>query len=133
MAPAASFTTQVTPASTRFFTVSPCRIYDSRLAGLPFAAGEVRRLTLAGLCGLSPTTRAVAINVTAVGVSGGGSLSVAPGGTAGAAAGGPNWKNGQTRAASAIVGVDTAGAVDVSCQAVSGATHLVIDVAGYFE
>jgi hypothetical protein len=128
----ASFTTQVTPASTGFFPVSPCRVYDSRLADLPFAAGEVRRLTLAGLCGLPPTARAVAINVTAVGVSGGGSLSVAPGGTAGAAAGGPGWKGGQARAESTIMGVDTAGAVDVSCQAVDGAAHLVIDVAGYF-
>jgi len=133
VAPAASFTTQVTPASTRFFAVQPCRVYDSRLANLPFAAGEVRRLTLTGLCGLPLTARAVAINVTAVGVSGGGSLSVAPGGIAGAAAGGPSWKNGQARAASTIIGIDTAGAVDVSCQAVAGAAHLVIDVAGYFE
>ncbi len=133
MAPAASFTAQVTPASTRFFTVSPCRIYDSRPANLPFAAGEVRRLTLTGLCGLPATARAVAMNVTAVGVSGGGTLSVAPGGIAGAAAAGPSWKNGQTRAASTIVGIDTAGAIDVSCQSAAGATHLVIDVAGYFE
>jgi hypothetical protein len=134
MAPAASFTTQVTPASTRFFAVQPCRVYDSRTANLPFAAGEVRRLPLGGLCGLPPTARAVAMNVTAVGVSGGGSLSVAPGGIApGAAASGPSWMNGQVRAASTIVGVDAAGAVDVSCQAVAGAAHLVIDVAGYFE
>jgi hypothetical protein len=132
-APAAFFTIRVTPASTRFFSVSPCRTYDSRGANLPLTAGEVRRLPLAGHCGLPLTARAVAMNVTAVGISGGGLLSVAPGGTAGAAAGGPNWKNGQTRAASTIVGVDTAGAVDVSCQAVTGAAHLVIDVAGYFE
>jgi Putative Ig domain len=131
--PAASFTFQVTPAATMFFPVPPCRIYDSRTANLPFAAGEVRRLTLAGLCGLPPTARAVAMNVTAIGVSGGGSLSVAPGGIAGAAAGGPTWKNRQTRAASTIMGVDAAGAVDVTCQAASGAAHLVIDVAGYFE
>jgi hypothetical protein len=127
------FTTQVTPVSTQFFPVSPCRIYDSRLADRPFAAGEVRRLTLAGLCGLSPTARAVAMNITAVGVTGSGSLSVAPGGVAGAAAGGPSWQNEQVRAASTIVGVDSTGAVDVSCQAASGAAHLVIDVAGYFE
>ena len=133
VAPAATFRTQVTPASTQFFPVSPCRIYDSRTANVPFAAGEVRRLTLAGLCGVSPTARAVAMNVTAVGASGGGYLSVAPGGSAGAAAAGPAWKNGQTRAANTIVGIDATGAVDVSCQAVSGAAHLVIDVAGFFE
>jgi hypothetical protein len=132
-APAATFTTQVTPASTLFVPVTPCRIYDSRTAGLPLGAGEVRRLTLSGQCGVPPAARAVAMNVTAVGVSGDGSLSVAPGGSAGAAAGGPSWSGGQVRAASTIVGVDATGAVDVSCQAVSGAAHVVIDVAGYFE
>jgi hypothetical protein len=60
-------------------------------------------------------------------------FSAAPGGIAGAAAGGPAWKNGQKRAASTIVGLDAAGAVDVSCQSADGAADLVIDVAGYFE
>ena len=132
-APVATFTTRVTPATTRFFAVSPCRAYDSRIANLALAPGEVRRLVLAGLCGVPATARAVAMNVTAIGLSGSGLLSVAPGSTVGASASGPGWKSAQTRAASVVVGVDAAGAVDVSCRSAAGAAHLVIDVAGYFE
>ncbi|MEO8584862.1 MAG: Ig domain-containing protein, partial [Acidobacteriota bacterium] len=132
-APAASLTTRVTPAATLFFSTSPCRIYDSRVSNVPIAAGEVRRLTLTSSCGLPSTARAVALNVTAVGVSGAGSLSVSPGGITATAAAGPAWKGDQIRAASTIVGMDATGAVDVSCESVTGSANFVIDVSGYFQ
>lgn len=131
-APATTFVVVVAPASTRFFPVFPCRAYDSRISGPPLAAGERRRIVLAGLCGLPSTARAIAMNVTAVALSGGGSVSVTPGGSGGVGAG-PSWITGQIRASSSIVGFAEGGGVDVSCQMTAGAVHLVIDVAGYFE
>ena len=131
--PGATLNAFVTPARTGFFPITPCRIYDSRSANAPLVAGETRRLLLGGLCGVPVTARAVAMNVTAVGISGSGSVTVVPAGIAGVPGGGPGWKNRQVRAASVIMGVDETGSVDASCHGAGGVTHLVVDVAGYFE
>jgi hypothetical protein len=132
-APPASFQGLVVPVPTSFVPLTPCRVADTRLSGGTLAPGEVRRLTLAGSCGIPATARAVALNVTAVGVSGAGLVSVTPGGTSGPAHSGPSWSGSGVRAANAVIGLAAGGAADVSCDSPGGAVHVVIDVSGYFE
>jgi PKD domain len=52
------------PAGMEFFTVPPCRVFDSR-SGDPLRAG-FRFLRVAGLCGIPADARAVSANLTVV-------------------------------------------------------------------
>src|SRR5690606_25709749 len=63
-----------------FYTITPCRILDTRLPGQggPLVSGEPRTVAAVGRCGLLPGMRALAINVTGVAPTGGTSLSVGP-------------------------------------------------------
>src|SRR5262249_27019563 len=71
-----------------FYTLTPCRIADTRNAAGPWggpalSAAAVRSFVLAGRCGIPVTARAVALNVTVTqGASGPGLLTLYAGGTA---------------------------------------------------
>ena len=55
------------PAAVELYTLSPCRLVDTRAAQAPaLAASERRVFPVAGVCGVPPTATAVAVNVTAV-------------------------------------------------------------------
>ena len=49
-----------------FFTLTPCRVYDSRLQSGPLAAGETRTVSMSGLCGIPANASAVAVNLSVV-------------------------------------------------------------------
>jgi hypothetical protein len=116
-----------------FFTVTPCRVVDTRGANGPaLGAGTSRTFGLTGFCGLPPTARAVAANITAVPSSAGylvfyradepvGSNSTI------------NFSAGVTRANNAVLPLGTGGDVGVFCGVATGSVHLAIDVVGYFE
>src|SRR5215510_10918737 len=68
-----------------YFTVPPCRIADTRLAGGPLAAGSTRDFHVVGTglatqggsssgCGIPTTARAAMVNLTAVNPAGPGDL-----------------------------------------------------------
>ncbi|HEV7515676.1 MAG TPA: DUF5060 domain-containing protein, partial [Thermoanaerobaculia bacterium] len=87
-----------------FFSVSPCRLYDTRRAGNGpvLAGGEVRIWKAAGTCGIPAGATALSANVTVTGSTGQGALRLWPGGTP------PtppvvNFGPGQTRANTAIL------------------------------
>jgi hypothetical protein len=125
----------------RFFTVAPCRLYDSRNdpAG-PLAGGQVRVLSAVGFAGncslLTPAAKALAINVTAIGATAGGSLSLYPGDVAAPTASTLNFAAGQTRANNMLLRLATnaAGTFAVRAGMPAGSTtHFVVDVSGYFD
>jgi hypothetical protein len=121
------------PAS--FFTVTPCRLADTRQAvgasgGPALQQGAVRTLTVSGLrCGVPAGALAVAVNATAVGAAAGGHLTLFPAGQAVPPTSTVNFGAGQVRANNAVVPVGTNG--EVAALAAS-AVHLVLDVTGYF-
>ncbi len=89
---------------------------------------------IVGQCGIPPTARAVAVNLTVTGPTGGGSLRA----YAAFPASLPttsvlNFTAGVTRANNAIVALSAAGQIAVFNGMASGTTHLVLDVVGYFE
>ncbi len=125
--------------SLTFYTLTPCRVIDTRRsagadAGAPaLAPGETRTVATAGKCGIPPTAAGISANVTVTGPAGAGNLVLYA-----ADVGLPNantlsFSAGQTRACQDLVGL----AVDASgfkvTNASAGSAHLVLDVNGYFE
>jgi hypothetical protein len=122
----------------RFFTVAPCRLVDTRnpagpLGGPALAAMTTRNFPVTGSCGIPSTARSISLNVTVTGSSGFGDLRVFPTSASGITSSTINWRTGQTRANNAIVGLGTNGNVTVWCVMPTGATHVILDVNGYFE
>jgi hypothetical protein len=91
-----------------------------------------REFPVALRCGLPATARAVALNVTATGPSDYGYLVLFPGIYAPFASA-LNFRPGQTRANSAVIGLTAVGGVTVGAGQFSGSVHVVVDVSGYFE
>jgi hypothetical protein len=128
----------VASAPSRFFTVTPCRLADTRLGpgplgGPALAAGATRSFTAAGHCGVPPSARAVVVNATATVPSGLGNLTLFPAGGAVPVASNVNYGPEETRANGAIVRLGAGGQISVRCTQASGTAHLVLDVTGYFE
>jgi len=131
---AASFVASFTPTSgTDFFTVTPCRVADTRNGGPPLSNAP-RDFTISQQCGIPITASAVAFNVTVVGPSVDGLLIVHPGGTSLPSSSTINFRAGRTRANNAIIPLGNSGNVTVApFLSGSGAVHLILDVFGYFE
>ncbi len=121
-----------------FYTITPCRVVDTRqpngpFGGPPLGAGAVRSFPIAGQCGVPADAKAVAANVTVVGPSATGSLRVGPNGIVSNTST-ISFNPGQVRASNAVVGLtgNPLGATWVQSIG-SGNTNLLIDVSGYFK
>jgi hypothetical protein len=133
--------TYVAPPVTGFYTVTPCRIVDTRGAAGPtggpaLAGGAVRTFPIAGNCGIPADATAVAINVTVIAPTAAGDLRVYPAGITPPAVSTISFSSGQTRANNAILGLNdtTPGSLDVDADLAAGAmAHLLLDVTGYFK
>jgi Leucine-rich repeat (LRR) protein len=121
------------PAS--FYTVAPCRAYDSRSPAWasPLGAGTYTQLAIGGRCGIPATAEAVSLNVTVVSPSGGGHLRLYASGTPPPGTSSISYDSGQTRANNAVVSLGVDGAVVVYVSQPSGTAHVVLDVTGYFQ
>jgi hypothetical protein len=123
--------------ATDFYTVTPCRVFDTReltgpTLGAPLACGSVRTFMVAGECGVPASATAVSLNVTGTGSTVQGNLRLFAGGTLVPVVSTLNYATGQTRANNAVTALGTGGQISVLCSP-SGATHVVLDVNGYFE
>ncbi len=144
--PARSATLAVTgfdvppPPATRFFTLQPCRILDTRDPDGPFggpalAAGSDRAFAVAGRCAIPPTAKAISANVVALGSAQAVNLT-----TYAADLPAPNVTTvqtgaGKTRASATIIGLaaDGTGRFAARSTAPAGKVHVIVDVNGYFE
>jgi hypothetical protein len=125
------------PAPTAFHTLPPCRIVDTRNAPGPYgapalSAGGVRSFALTSQCGIPPTAKSVAANLTVTQPTAGGHLTVFPAGSVPPLASAINFSAGQTRANNSVLRLGDGGAVWV-LSATSGTVHLILDVTGWFE
>jgi hypothetical protein len=127
--------------ATDFYTVSPCRVLDSRAPsgpwlGQPLHGQEERSVTVVGgACLVPATAKAVSFNVTATAATVNGNLRLYPAGT-------PrplffstvNFTAGVNRANNGVVGVGVGGALTIFFSGgASESVHVVLDVNGYFE
>jgi hypothetical protein len=119
-----------------YHTITPCRLVDTRgptgdYGGPALVAGANRTIDVdGGSCGVPPTATAVFLNVTAVDPSGSGNLRLWPTGAPLPNTSTLNFNTFQTRGNNGIVKLDGNRAFDIRS---NQATHVIIDVAGYFE
>jgi hypothetical protein len=114
-----------------YFTVTPCRAFDSRNAS-PFAAGSQTAVPLVGQCGIPSGASAVSLNVTVTEATDQGNLRLFANGDPLPSASTLNYIAGQNRANNAVVSLSPAGAAAVKVTQASGTVHVVLDVTGYF-
>jgi len=118
------------PLPLDFFTLIPCRVVDTRLAGGPLVAGIERTFPFGGACGIPSTAAAVSVNVAVTAPTAAGNVRLYPAGSAVPNSSTINYAAGQTRSNNAVVGLSGAGELAAQCQP-SGSTHLIVDVNGY--
>jgi len=124
-----------TTCPSSFFTVTPCRVADTRgsvgpYGGPALSTGVERVFVVAGQCQIPPTAKAVSVNVTVTQPGAPGFVVLYPGGSPAPPVSAINFAAGQTRANNAIVPLGAGGTLAV----VSAApTHFILDVNGYFE
>jgi hypothetical protein len=120
-----------------YYTVTPCRIFDTREAFLggpsALAAGSTTVVQVAGHCEVPLTARATAINVTITAASRSGYLTLFLDGTARPLVSAINYGAGQTRGNHALATLGTSGALKVFVGQSSGNVHVIIDVTGYLR
>ncbi|HEV7669860.1 MAG TPA: N-acetylmuramoyl-L-alanine amidase, partial [Thermoanaerobaculia bacterium] len=118
----------------RFYTLPPCRTLDTRSGPPPFSGG-VYQAHIAGHCGVPSTAEAVAANISAVGPTGPGFVTVWPANLSSPGTSTINFGLGQTRTNNAILRLSTDGTGDIRYSPAvigNGSVHLIIDVSGYF-
>jgi Tol biopolymer transport system component len=126
------------PPGRDYFTVPPCRLFDSREpgSGPALASGVARTLSVHGLCAVPETARAVAVNLTVTQPSGPGHLALHPGDGSLPSTSTINFGAGQTRANHAVLSLALDGTGSLAVTPVvlgNGTVHVIVDVVGYFE
>jgi len=132
--------------SRRFYTLTPCRVVDTRgpngpLGGPVLASGAARIFPLlSGACGIPATAKALALNITAVTASGYGFLTVYPGDAPFPGSSTLNFDPAHALGtlannADVALSLDGQGNVAVVADVVGGnnTVHLIIDVNGYYQ
>jgi hypothetical protein len=125
-------------AATSFFTLTPCRLVDTRgnapITGGAMSAGQQRTWTLAGNCGVPAGATSVSANVTIASPTASGELVLYPGNAFPLGTNNVHFTVNQTRANNAILELSTSGngTVGVINQSF-GSVHVVVDVNGYFD
>jgi len=127
------------PEPLAFFTLTPCRLVDTRQAAGPLGGpmlagnGAKRLFTVGGSCGVPADARAVAANVTIVSPSAPGDLRIGPAGI-GDRTSTINFRAGQVRANNVVLSLTGNPLGEIAVQAdVAGSTHFLVDVSGYFK
>lgn len=125
----------VTPSPYSFYTLTPCRIVDTRnpvgpYGGPSLTVSGARVFPLRGQCGIPSTATAVSVNIVAVAPSLDGYLTVYPSNISPPLVSTLNYRNGRTRANNTILTLDASGQASV---ATSATTDFLLDVNGYFQ
>ena len=126
------------PVETDFYTLSPCRVLDTRNPNGPQGGPQLgafgeRTFPVAGLCGVPTDALAVVVNLTVLTPSAQGNLSAYPGNAFYLGTSILNFPPGANLANNAIISLATDGAGTVKIRNGSpGTSHVILDVTGYF-
>jgi hypothetical protein len=130
----------VTPAPVRFYTVPPCRVFDTRNAtgaygGPALAAAAERTFDLAGRCGIPASAHAVSANLTVVTAPSAGDLRAFAAGSVLPVATAISFSAAEVRANNGVLAVSQDGnaALTLHNDMTAGAVQVLLDVNGYFE
>jgi hypothetical protein len=126
-------------AATDFYTLTPCRLLDTRnaagpLGGPALGASAQRTFTVTNTCGIPANATAIAVNVTTVSPAAPGFLAIYPGNAFPLGTSSLNFTPGKNRANNAFLYLATNGTGTVGIQNnSSGALNVLVDVVGYFR
>lgn len=118
-----------------FYSLTPCRIYDTRLLTQPLLSAVTRIIAGTGACGVPTDARALAANVTVVSPSASGYVTLYPGNYPQPPTTMISFSAGDTRSNHMVLPLATTGDGTLAALASiagSGSTQLVIDVTGYY-
>jgi hypothetical protein len=114
-----------------FRSITPVRLLDSRQGGAaPLPAGTVMRVKVAGENNIPADALAASLNVTVTQPQAGGAITVYPCSDGAPSSSNLNYSAGQTIANAAMSGLGATG--EVCLKVLSGATHLIVDINGWF-
>jgi hypothetical protein len=122
-----------------FYTVTPCRLVDTRNAAGPLGspalpAGASRTFAVSGACGIPADAQALSINLTVVAPGAGGYLQVYPGGLSTPLSSSINFARGKTVANNGLLTLAPDGTGTITVKSGSGEpVDFAIDVNGYFQ
>jgi len=139
----ARFDQIIAPPPVKFYTVTPCRLADTRNAAGP-AGGpallkqQSRDFQVGGLCGVPVDARAVALNATAVAPPAIGYLTLYPAGLSQASSSTINVTPTRFSVANSVtVGIGTTDGTPGTgisvFSGVAGPIHFILDVVGYYK
>jgi hypothetical protein len=129
------------PLGLRFYTLSPCRLADTRqsagpLGGPALVSGQSRALDLNQSCAVPATAKALSLNVTVTRPTGDGYVTLGAGGCPVPATSTINFSAGRTRANNQVATLAADGSGNLIAFASvtgNGSVDLILDVNGYFE
>ena len=138
MTPTPTQTPTPGPVVAGFYTLTPCRVVDTREdpgphGGPALQAGTARAFVMVGTCGIPAEADAIAVNITVTQPTAPGFVTIYPLGVALPPTSTINYGAVQTRANNAIVQVGINDSIAAACGQSSGTTHFIIDVVGYFR
>ena len=134
--PAAGQAITVSFGGAGFHSLTPCRVFDTRLAehGPALAPAATGVFSVAGACGIDPSAVAVAVNLTVTQTEATGELRAFPGNQAVPIASSLSFRAGATRANNGIFLLSTDGAGTIAIHnASAGTVHVILDVNGFFR
>jgi len=127
------------PAALRYYTLTPCRLIDTRgpaapLGGPPLQPAGDRLFALTGVCGVPLAAQAVSLNLTVTGGTAPGLLRLYPGDQALPATSNINYALGETVTNNAVMSLsrDGLGTLKVRCES-AGTVQFILDISGYFQ
>ena len=115
-----------------FYTLTPCRVLDTRSQGGAINAGETRSVAMAGICGIPSGASAVSVNLTVVTPTAQGELTAFPADEARPTTSAISYRAGIVRANNGVLKLGGDALAFYANQS-SGNVHLIIDVNGYFK
>lgn len=123
------------PPAMDFYTVTPCRLVDTRIGQPALTSGVARIFTLTGSCDVPPMARALSLNVTVAQATGGGFVVLYPGDIPPPPTNTVSFVAGQIRANNAVLrlSADGTGTLAALASVGAGQVDLILDVNGYFQ
>jgi hypothetical protein len=124
-------------APTHFYTVTPCRAIDTRLAAGPYGGPaiqpqNIRTFTITGQCGVPQGAIAVSANLTVVTPADGGDIRAYPGAGPSPLISTINYAAGAVKANSLVLRLG-AGECSIENDQVMGTVNVLLDINGYFK
>ncbi|MGE5715357.1 MAG: hypothetical protein ACM369_01805, partial [Acidobacteriota bacterium] len=122
----------------RLYTLTPCRLLDTRNPDGPYggpamAALSSRTFVAAGQCGIPSGAMALSINITVTQGTASGNVLVYRTGIASPQVPIIDYVTGQTRANNGVLAIGAGGDFVVESGQLTGTVHVIVDVNGYFR